>query len=65
MQISPVMDKDDKLLSLIAVFHDITELKKLERDPCGILAMYPMKLKTPLTAAIKGFIEALKNICQR
>ena len=25
MQISPVMDREDKLVSLIAVFHDITE----------------------------------------
>lgn len=59
MQISPVMDKDDKLVSLIAVFHDITELKKLEKIRAEFVANVSHELKTPLTA-IKGFVETLK-----
>ena len=60
MQISPVMGKDDKLLSLIAVFHDITELKKLEKIRAEFVANVSHELKTPLTA-IKGFVETLKT----
>ncbi len=60
MQISPVMDREDKLLSLIAVFHDITELKKLEKIRAEFVANVSHELKTPLTA-IKGFVETLKN----
>jgi len=60
MQISPVMDREEKLLSLIAVFHDITELKKLERIRAEFVANVSHELKTPLTA-IKGFIETLKT----
>jgi two-component system phosphate regulon sensor histidine kinase PhoR len=60
MQISPVMDKQDKLISLIAVFHDITELKKLEKIRAEFVANVSHELKTPLTA-IKGFVETLKT----
>jgi len=60
MQISPVMDRDDKLTSLIAVFHDITELKKLEKIRSEFVANVSHELKTPLTA-IKGFVETLKT----
>ena len=59
MQISPVMDQEDKLVSLIAVFHDITELKKLEKIRAEFVANVSHELKTPLTA-IKGFVETLK-----
>lgn len=60
MQISPVMDKDGSLLSLIAIFHDITELKKLEKVRSDFVANVSHELKTPLTA-IKGFVETLKT----
>ena len=60
VQISPVMGKEDKLLSLIAVFHDITELKKLEKIRSEFVANVSHELKTPLTA-IKGFVETLKT----
>ncbi len=60
MQISPVMDRADKLLSLIAIFHDITELKKLEKVRAEFVANVSHELKTPLTA-IKGFVETLKT----
>lgn len=60
MQISPVTDREGRLLSLIAVFHDITELKKLEKIRADFVANVSHELKTPLTA-IKGFAETLKN----
>lgn len=60
MQISPVMGGEDKLLSLIAIFHDITELKKLEKIRSEFVANVSHELKTPLTA-IKGFVETLKT----
>ncbi len=60
MQISPVKDKQDKLLTLIAVFHDITELKKLEKIRSEFVANVSHELKTPLTA-IKGFVEMLRE----
>ena len=60
MQISPVMDKESKLISLIAIFHDITELKKLEKIRADFVANVSHELKTPLTA-IKGFVETLKT----
>jgi two-component system phosphate regulon sensor histidine kinase PhoR len=59
MQISPVMGREGKLLSLIAVFHDITELKRLENVRAEFVANVSHELKTPLTA-IKGFVETLK-----
>jgi two-component system phosphate regulon sensor histidine kinase PhoR len=60
MQISPATDIDNKLLSLIAVFHDITELKRLEKLRAEFVANVSHELKTPLTA-IKGYVETLKN----
>lgn len=60
MQISPVISHQDKLTSLIAVFHDITELKRLEKIRAEFVANVSHELKTPLTA-IKGFVETLKT----
>ncbi len=60
MQISPVLDSAGNLISLVAVFHDITELKKLEKMRSEFVANVSHELKTPLTA-IKGFVETLQN----
>ncbi len=60
MQISPVLDKQGHLISLVAVFHDITELKKLEKIRSEFVANVSHELKTPLTA-IKGFVETLRT----
>ena len=60
MQISPVLEEQGSLLSVVAVFHDITELKKYERLRTEFVANVSHELKTPLTS-IKGFVETLKS----
>jgi two-component system phosphate regulon sensor histidine kinase PhoR len=57
LQISPVLN-DKKLMGAVAVFHDITELKKLLRMRSEFVANVSHELKTPLTS-IKGYVETL------
>jgi len=45
---------------VIVVFHDITDLKRLERVRQDFVANVSHELRTPLTA-IKGFVEALQD----
>ncbi|MEI7998397.1 MAG: ATP-binding protein [Candidatus Omnitrophota bacterium] len=59
MLISPVMNSSEELIYLVAVFHDITELKKYERLRTEFVANVSHELKTPLTS-IKGFVETLQ-----
>ena len=59
MQVSPVTDAGS-LLGLVALFHDITELKKLETLRSEFVANVSHELKTPLTS-IKGFVETLRD----
>lgn len=60
MQISPIMDKGQNLSSIVAIFHDITELKKFDRLRTEFVANVSHELKTPLTS-IKGFVETLQS----
>jgi two-component system phosphate regulon sensor histidine kinase PhoR len=60
MLISPVLDSRGNLISLVAVFHDVTELKKYERLRTEFVANVSHELKTPLTS-IKGFVETLQG----
>ncbi|MFN3467466.1 MAG: sensor histidine kinase, partial [Candidatus Brocadiales bacterium] len=48
------------ILGAAIVFHDITDLKKLEKMRVEFVANVSHELKTPL-ASIKGFVETLKN----
>lgn len=55
---APVLDHDDKLKGVVLVFHDITELKKLEQMRKDFVANVSHELKTPVTS-LKGFAETL------
>lgn len=59
VQISPVFAATE-FLGAVAVFHDITRLKELERMRTEFVANVSHELKTPLTS-ILGFIETLKE----
>ena len=60
MQISPVLSEDGEFLGVVAVFHDISEIKRLENLRSEFVANVSHELKTPLTS-IKGFVETLKG----
>ncbi len=59
LQISPVVQQG-QLTSAVAVFHDITELKRLLKMRTEFVANVSHELKTPLTS-IKGFVETLQE----
>ena len=59
MQISPVV-QEGRLTSVVALFHDITELKNLLKMRSEFVANVSHELKTPLTS-IKGFAETLQG----
>src|SRR3989338_2582959 len=59
VQVSCVLS-NDRLGGVVAVFHDISELKKMERMRSEFVANASHELKTPLTT-IKGFVETLKE----
>ncbi|WP_026671591.1 two-component system histidine kinase PnpS [Alkalihalobacterium bogoriense] len=55
---APIMSEEGKLKGIALVFHDITELKKLEQVRKDFVANVSHELKTPVTS-IKGFSETL------
>ncbi|MFQ6083910.1 MAG: two-component system histidine kinase PnpS [Candidatus Aminicenantia bacterium] len=60
IQTAPITDRQGRLLGLVGVFHDITELKKLEKARSEFMANVSHELKTPITSII-GFVETLRN----
>lgn len=55
---APVIGEHERWLGVVIVFHDITELKKLEQVRKDFVANVSHELRTPVTS-IKGFSETL------
>ncbi len=60
VQVSAVLLNSDRLSGVVAVFHDITNLKRLDRVRAEFVANVSHEFKTPLTT-IKGFVETLQD----
>ena len=54
----PIMGADGAIMGAVAVFHDITELKKLDRLKTDFISTVSHELRTPMTS-IKGFIKLI------
>lgn len=55
---APIIGTNDVWKGILLVFHDITEIKKLEQTRKDFVANVSHELKTPITS-IKGFAETL------
>lgn len=63
--VTPVRnERKDEFYGVIAVFHDITEIKKVEEVRIDFVANASHELKTPLTS-IKGFVDVLAQDLDR
>jgi two-component system phosphate regulon sensor histidine kinase PhoR len=58
VKVSPLFRKDRELSGFIAIFHDITQMKKLEQVRKDFVANVSHEIKTPITA-IQGFADTL------
>ena len=58
VKVSPLFYKADELSGFVAVFHDITQIEKLEQVRKDFVANVSHEIKTPVTA-IKGFADTL------
>jgi len=58
VQVSPLFYRERELSGFVAIFHDITQLKRLEQTRKDFVANISHELKTPITA-ITGFAETL------
>ncbi len=60
VNIAPIKDLPGQDNKIIVVFHDVTQLRKLERVRADFVANVSHELKTPLTAII-GFVQTLQE----
>lgn len=60
VQASPLAQGSAQSPGLVLVFHDITDLRRLEQVRKDFVANVSHELRTPLTA-IKGYVEALQD----
>ncbi|MCL5024390.1 MAG: ATP-binding protein [Nitrospirae bacterium] len=58
VRVSPLLHGERKLSGFVAVFHDITQLRKLEQVRKDFIANVSHEIKTPITA-IRGFADTL------
>ena len=58
VKVSPLFYREGELSGFVAVFHDITDIRKLEQVRKDFVANVSHELKTPITA-IKGFADTL------
>ncbi len=57
---SPILDVNQHQIGTLVVFHDVTQLRRLENMRRDFVANVSHEIKTPLTA-IKGFVETLQQ----
>ncbi len=60
IQGGPLFSTDEKLLGAFLVFHDLTEIKILERYRKEFVSNISHELRTPITA-IQGYLETLED----
>lgn len=58
VRVSPLFYRDAELSGFVAIFHDITQLNKLEQARKDFVANLSHEIKTPITA-IQGFADTL------
>ncbi|MEW6107790.1 MAG: ATP-binding protein [Nitrospirota bacterium] len=58
VRVSPLFYQEGYLSGFVAIFHDITQIKKLEQMRKDFVANVSHEIKTPITA-IKGFADTL------
>ena len=57
---SPLWDANQNQIGTLVVFHDVTQLRRLENMRRDFVANVSHEIKTPLTA-IKGFVETIQQ----
>jgi len=58
VRVSPLFYREHELSGFVAIFHDITQIERLEQVRKDFVANVSHELKTPITA-IKGFADTL------